>query len=134
MRHRKTAKIYKKTAKETKLSQKNSAHSTKCVLPASRANKQSAAQIQINHFGKRKKYIVMPHKAAKEYIDDSQVVKRANAAVRIEIEKQNALGNPIAVFDRKTQMIYYQGSDGTRTIAGKRIRRGRYSERLAEET
>ena len=68
-----------------------------------------------------------------EYISDSQVVKRANAAVKIELEKKKALDIPIAVFDRKTQMIYQQNSDGTRTAVGERIRKGRYSERTAKE-
>jgi hypothetical protein len=37
-----------------------------------------------------------------DYISDSQVVKRANAAVKIELEKKKALDIPVAVFDRKT--------------------------------
>lgn len=68
-----------------------------------------------------------------EYIPDAQVVKRANAAVKIELEKKKALDIPIAVFDRKTQKIYQQNSDGTRTAVGERIRKGRYSERTAKE-
>lgn len=69
-----------------------------------------------------------------EYITDSQVVKRANAAVKIELEKKKALDIPIVVFDRKTQQIYYQNSDGTRSVVGKRLRRGRYSEQLRQKT
>ena len=41
----------------------------------------------------------------KEYISDEDVVKRANAAVRIELEKKKALGIPAVVFDRKTRTI-----------------------------
>ncbi|MDE6313759.1 MAG: hypothetical protein K2M46_09125 [Lachnospiraceae bacterium] len=68
-----------------------------------------------------------------EYISDEAVVKRANAAVRLEIEKKKALDIPIAVFDRKTQTIYQVDSDGSRVEVGKRLRKGRYSERVAEK-
>lgn len=69
----------------------------------------------------------------KEYISDEQVVKRANAAVKIELEKKKAMDVPIAVYDRKTQTIYEEDSDGSRKEVGKRLRRGRYSERIAKE-
>ena len=68
-----------------------------------------------------------------EYITDSQVVKRVNAAVKLEIEKQKALDNPIVVYDEKTGIIYHEKSDGTRVEIGKRMREGRYSERIAKE-
>lgn len=64
-----------------------------------------------------------------EYITDENVVKRANAAVRIEIEKKRALDIPIVVFDRKTQEIYEVNGNGERRVIGKRLREGRYSER-----
>lgn len=67
------------------------------------------------------------------YISDAQVVKRANAAVKIELEKKKAMEVPIAVYDRKTQRIYQQDSDGTRTIVAERIRKGRYSERVKKK-
>ena len=38
-----------------------------------------------------------------EYITDSQVVKLAKAAVRLEIEKQFAMNNSIAVYDGDSQ-------------------------------
>ena len=41
----------------------------------------------------------------KDYISDEQVVKRANAAVKIELDKKKALDIPVAIFDRKTQKI-----------------------------
>ena len=69
----------------------------------------------------------------KEYISDEQVVKRANAAVKIELEKKKAMDVPIAVYDRKTQTIYEEDSNGSRKEVGKRLRRGRYSERISKE-
>ena len=68
-----------------------------------------------------------------QYISDDQVVKRANAAVKIELEKKKVMEVPIAVYDRKTQKIYQQNGDGTRTIVAERIRKGRYSERVAKK-
>ena len=49
-----------------------------------------------------------------DYISDEQVVKRANAAVKIELDKKKAMEVPIAVYDRKSQSIYQVNSDGTR--------------------
>lgn len=69
-----------------------------------------------------------------EYITDEAVVKRVNAAVRIELEKKKAMDIPAVVYDRKTQMIYHENSDGTRVEVGKRMRKGRYSERIAKES
>lgn len=68
-----------------------------------------------------------------EYISDEAVVKRVNAAVKIELEKKQALDIPAVVYDRKTQLIYHENSDGSRVEIGKRMRKGRYSERVAEE-
>ncbi|MGN0163561.1 MAG: hypothetical protein ACI4EA_08310 [Candidatus Ornithomonoglobus sp.] len=70
-----------------------------------------------------------------EYITDEQVVARANAAVRIAIEKKKAMQTPIVIYDSKTQKIYQKNPDGTKTVIGERIKRGRYSERYnqAEE-
>lgn len=68
-----------------------------------------------------------------EYISDEMVVKRANAAIRIELEKKKALDIPIVIYDRETQTVYKENSDGTRTAVGKRMRKGRYSERVAKE-
>lgn len=62
-------------------------------------------------------------------LSDEQVVKRAKAAVRIELEKQRAMDVPIAVYDRKDKKIYQINSDGSRIEVGERLIEGRYSER-----
>ena len=67
-----------------------------------------------------------------EYISDSAVIKRA-AAVKIELEKKKAMDIPAVVYDRKTQMIYHEKSDGTRVEIGRRMRKGRYSEQIAKK-
>ncbi len=69
-----------------------------------------------------------------EYISDENVIKRANAAVKIELEKNKALGVPAVVYDRESQIIYRENEDGTRVEVGKRMRRERYSERVAQKT
>lgn len=66
-------------------------------------------------------------------ISDSQVVKRVNAAVRIELEKKKAMDVPVAVYDRKTKIVYQERSDGTKVPVGERIREGRYSERARKK-
>lgn len=68
-----------------------------------------------------------------EYISDEMVVKRVNEAVRIELEKKRALDIPIVTYDRETQIIYQENSDGTRVEVGRRMRKGRYSERVAKK-
>lgn len=68
------------------------------------------------------------------YITDEQVVKRANAAVEIEIEKLKALDAPIFIYDRKKQVVVRRNSDGTEIEVGKRLRKGHYSERVEKET
>ncbi|MBD5478297.1 MAG: hypothetical protein HDR14_03245 [Lachnospiraceae bacterium] len=68
-----------------------------------------------------------------DYISDEAVVKRANAAVKLELEKKKVLDVPVVVYDRKTQTIYQENSDGTRIEVGKRMRKGRYSERIGKE-
>ena len=67
-----------------------------------------------------------------EYISDETVVKRANEAVRIELEKNKALGIPAVIYDRESQVIYKENEDGIRTEVGKRMRKGRYSEQIAK--
>ena len=68
-----------------------------------------------------------------DYISDETVVKRANAAVRIELENNKALGIPAVIYDRESQIIYRENEDGTRTEVGKRMRKGRYGERVSKE-
>lgn len=69
----------------------------------------------------------------KNYITDEQVVKRANIAVKLEIEKKKAMDIPIALYDSETQSIYQENSDGTREVVAKRLREGRYSERISKK-
>ena len=66
-----------------------------------------------------------------DYISDETVIKRANEAVRIELEKNRALGIPVVVYDRESQIIYRENDDGPRTEVGKRMRQERYSERIS---
>ena len=68
-----------------------------------------------------------------DYISDETVVKRANAAVRIELEKNKALGIPAVIYDRESQIIYQENEDGTRIEVGRRMRKERYSERISKE-
>lgn len=69
-----------------------------------------------------------------DYISDETVIKRANEAVRIELEKNKTLGIPVVIYDRKSQIIYRENSDGTRIEVGRRMRKERYSERISKET
>jgi hypothetical protein len=69
----------------------------------------------------------------KKYIQDKDVVKRANAAVKIALEKNRAMDIPAVVYDRKTQLIYHENSDGSRVEIAKRMRKGRLSERVAKK-
>lgn len=68
-----------------------------------------------------------------EYISDEAVVKRVNAAVRLELEKKKAMDIPIVVYDREAQIIYQENSDGSRVEVGRRMRKGRYSERVGKK-
>lgn len=68
-----------------------------------------------------------------EAITDEQVVKRANAAVMLEIEKLKALDVPVYVYNRKKRAVVRQNSDGTEIVVGKCIREGHYSERVAKK-
>ena len=69
----------------------------------------------------------------KNYITDEQVVKRANAAVELEIEKLKVLDAPIIVYDRKKQVIVRRNSDGTEVEVGRRLTKGHISERDEKE-
>ena len=68
-----------------------------------------------------------------DYIPDEAVIKRANEAVRIELEKNRALGVPVVIYDRESQIIYRENEDGTRIEVGRRMRKERYSERISKE-
>ena len=68
------------------------------------------------------------------YISDEEVVKRVNASIQIESEKKKALDIPAVIYDSKTGKIYNVYSDGTKVEAAKRLRKGRYSERVKQKT
>ena len=68
-----------------------------------------------------------------DYITDEQVVKRANAAVGLEIEKLKVMGAPVIIYDRKKQVVVRRNNDGKETEVGKRLRKGNYSERIEKE-
>ena len=61
------------------------------------------------------------------FISDEAVVKRAKAAVQIELEKKRNMDIPAIVYDPETQKIYQKNSDGTRVEIGERLRKGRNS-------
>lgn len=68
-----------------------------------------------------------------DYITDEQVVKRANAAIKLEIERLTAMDAPVIVYDRKKQVVIQRNSDGTEIEVGQRLRKGHYSERVAKK-
>lgn len=68
-----------------------------------------------------------------KYIPDEQVVKRANAAVKIAIERKKVTETPIVIYDRKTKEICTLNPDGTRYIVSERKTVGRYSERIKQK-
>ena len=61
-------------------------------------------------------------------LSDEDVLRRANAAVQIALEKHRAMDVPSVVYDRKEQMIYQIHPDGTRIPVAKKSREGRYGE------
>lgn len=61
------------------------------------------------------------------FISDEAVVKRAKAAVQIELKKKRNMDIPAIVYDPETQKIYQKNSDGTRVEIGERLRKGRNS-------
>lgn len=65
----------------------------------------------------------------RDYISDELVVKRAQAAVKIELEKKKALNVSAIIYDPKTKQIYQLNSDNSKTLVGERLKKGRYSER-----
>ena len=72
-------------------------------------------------------------------LQDGKPVANESYALQIknaefELEKKKALNIPIVVYDRETQMIYHENNDGTRVVVGEKMRKGRYSERVVEET
>lgn len=68
-----------------------------------------------------------------DYISDETVIKRANEAVRLELEKNKALGVPIIIYDKESQIIYRENEDGTKTEVGRRMKKERYSEQISKK-
>ncbi len=68
-----------------------------------------------------------------EYIADTQVVERANSAVKLAIAKKQSMGIPVVVYDRETGHICHLHKDGTKVFVSERKNRGRYSERIAKQ-
>ena len=60
---------------------------------------------------------------------DAVVVRNARLAVEAELKKKRTLKQPIAKFDAKTGKVYMEHSDGSITVVGDAMKRGRYSER-----
>ena len=56
---------------------------------------------------------------------DSIVAQNAKLAVKIELQKKRAMRQPIARFNVKTGEVYMEHGDGSRTIVGQAMKRGR---------
>ena len=65
---------------------------------------------------------------------DNVVVRNARMAVEAELKKKRILKQPIAKFDPKTGKVYLEHADGSITVVGDAMKRGRYSERRRKET
>lgn len=61
--------------------------------------------------------------------EDGVVVRNARLAVKAELQKKRILNQPIARFDPKTGKVYMEHSDGSITVVGEALNRGKYSER-----
>lgn len=66
-------------------------------------------------------------------IENDGVTRLARTAVKREIEKKQLLGQPVYIYDSKDKVIYQEYKDGTRVKVADRMRKGRYSEQLAEK-
>lgn len=66
---------------------------------------------------------------ADSVLSDDIVIHNARLTVNIALQKKRALRQPIARFDMETRKAYMEHSDGSRTVAGQAIKRGRYGER-----
>lgn len=60
---------------------------------------------------------------------DNIVVRNARLAVDRELKRKRALNQPIAKFDAKTGKVFMEHSDGSITVVGDAMKKGRYSER-----
>ena len=57
---------------------------------------------------------------------DGIVVRNARLAVKNELEKKRLLNQPIARFDPKNGKVYMEHADGTKTLVGEAMKKGRY--------
>ncbi len=68
-----------------------------------------------------------------EVLQDITEVKNARLAVKAELDKKKALNLPIARYDKKTNRVYMEYSDGHTEDVGVISERRRYSERIKKE-
>ena len=65
-------------------------------------------------------------------LTDEEVVGRVKAAVRLAIEKQEAMGIDIVRYDPKECCLYILNLDGTRTIVKENVKRVRRSDKTSD--
>lgn len=61
--------------------------------------------------------------------EDGIVVRNARLAVKAELQKKRILNQPIARFDPKTGKVYLEYGDGSITIVGEVLNKGKNDER-----
>ena len=66
-------------------------------------------------------------------LTDEEVVGRVKAAVKLAIEKQEAMGIDIARYDPENCCMYVLNPDGTRKIIKENVKRVKYSEQTSAE-
>lgn len=66
-------------------------------------------------------------------LTDEETVARVQAAVKLAIEKQKAMGIDIVKYDPKAQCLYTVDASGNRTIIKENVKRVRYSEQTASK-
>ncbi len=70
---------------------------------------------------------------AKVTITDAEMDKRVKTAVKLAIDRQEAMGVPVARYDRKNGYLYTIDQNGNRQIVRLISDRRRYSERLRDK-
>ena len=66
-------------------------------------------------------------------LTDEEVVGRVKAAVKLAIEKQEAMGIDIVRYDPKKSCLYIQNPDGTRKIVKENVKRVKYSDNASDK-
>lgn len=66
-------------------------------------------------------------------LTDEEVVGRVKAAVKLAIEKQEAMGIEIVRYDPKNCCMYVLNPDGTRKIVKENVKRVKYSDKPSDE-